>query len=77
MGYVHYECRDASGNEIITLNYNRIIDSKETPKAYCVVFGDEAVWLPKSQVEDIRETANEIDLPRWLAEAKGLEGYQT
>ncbi len=63
-------------NELVTLTYDRVVDSAETPKAYLFIFGDEEHWLPKSQVEDIRETCNEVDIPRWLAEKAGLEGYE-
>ncbi|TSA08032.1 MAG: hypothetical protein D4R73_09250 [Deltaproteobacteria bacterium] len=63
-------------NELITLKFDRILDSRETRLSWCFVFGDETVYLPKSQVEDIRETCNEVDIPHWLAEAKGLECYE-
>jgi hypothetical protein len=62
-------------DQLITLKYDRIIDCRETRRAFFFVFGDQTVCLPKSQVEDIRETAKEVDIPLWLAEAKGLEGY--
>jgi hypothetical protein len=75
---IHYETRDTSGNELVTLTYDRLIDSRETGAAWCFVFGDEGpVYLPKSQVEDIIETRKEVVIPRWLMEAKGLEGYLT
>lgn len=62
-------------NELVTLNYDRLIDERETRLAWCVVFGGRAYPLPKSQVEDIRETAHEIDMPWWLVKTKGLESY--
>ena len=62
--------------EILTLKYDRLIDSRETPKAWCFSFAGKIEYLPKSQVEDIRETANEVDIPRWLAETKRLEVYE-
>lgn len=62
-------------NEIVTLIYDRLIDSMETLNAWCFVFGNDMVYLPKSQVEDIRETSKEVDIPYWLMEAKKLEGY--
>lgn len=68
-----------AGSEIITLEYVQLYDELETEKAWCFRFDDddvdERVWLPKSQVEDIRETANEVDIPLWLVEAKELEDY--
>ena len=60
--------------EIVTLEYEQLVT--ETDKAYLFAFGDENVWLPKSQVEDIRETALEVDIPRWLMEADNLEGFE-
>ena len=33
----------------------------------------EGVWLPKSQITHIDTDANEVWLPLWLAEEKGLE----
>ena len=68
-----------AGSEIITLEYVELYDELETDKAWCFRFDDdnvdERVWLPKSQVEDIRETRNEVDIPLWLAEADELEDY--
>jgi hypothetical protein len=70
-----YEIRESGRNEIVTLNYDRLIDSWETVRAWCFLFGDKTIYLPKSLVEDIRESANEVEVPRWLVEAEGLEGY--
>lgn len=61
--------------EITTLKYDRLLDTKETKLAWCVLIDDKAVYLPKSQVEDIRESVKEIDLPLWLVTSKKLEGY--
>lgn len=62
---------------IKTLLYEELIDEKETEKAYCFEFekGLPYVYLPKSQIEDIRETSNEVDIPLWLVEANDLEDY--
>ena len=68
--------RDAEGSEILTLKYDDIVDASESKLAWCLVFDTRCVFLPKSQVEDIRETAKEVDIPRWLAVAKGLEAYE-
>jgi tRNA(Leu) C34 or U34 (ribose-2'-O)-methylase TrmL len=65
-----------NGNELVTLTYDRIIDSRETGASWCFVFGDETVFLPKSQVEDIIETRKEVVIPRWLMKARELEGYE-
>lgn len=62
---------------IVTLSYERLVEEGETDKAWCFEFepGLPLVWLPKSVVEDIRETANEVDVPQWLVDAKGLDDY--
>lgn len=66
-------------NEIATLIYHELQDHFETEKAYCFIFSGHGItrkdYLPKSQVEDIRESANEVDVPLWLVESKGLEDY--
>lgn len=67
------------GNTIKTLIYAYLDDARETEKAYCFHFmqggGLRMAYLPKSQIEDIRETANEVDIPLWLVEAKNLEDF--
>ncbi len=63
-------------NELVSIQYDKLIDSRETLKAYLFVIDDEEVWLPKSQVEDIRETENIVDIPLWLAKKKGLQTYE-
>lgn len=80
MPHIHYERRENFGSEIKTLVYTELLNDRETPKAYCFLFTDERgiklpIYFPKSQVEDIRETANEVDVPLWLVEAKGLEDF--
>lgn len=60
---------------LTTLLYEELVT--ETERAWCFIFeeGLPPVYLPKSQVEDIRETSREIDIPIWLVDAKGLEDY--
>jgi len=62
-------------NELIAVVYDRLVDEKETPKAFMFIIDDKVIWLPKSQVEDIKETENVVLIPLWLAKAKGLECY--
>jgi hypothetical protein len=52
----------------------RFIEERtETPKAHLFVMeGGEEVWLPKSQILSINWDTGELELPRWLAEAKQL-----
>lgn len=77
MTHTHYETHDTSGNEIVTLTYDRIIDCLETDLSYRFVFGDQLVPLSKRFVEDIRDTCKEVDIPRWLMVKAGLEEYAT
>jgi len=62
---------------IKTLVYEKFHGESGLGRAWCFEFeaGLPVVFLPKSQVEDIRETANEVDVPLWLVDAKGLEDY--
>lgn len=62
-------------NELVSIEYDEIVDHRETPLAYLFIIDDEEVWFPKSQVEDIRETENVVDIPLWLAKKKGLKTY--
>ena len=62
-------------HEIVTLTYDSI--KAESGMAWLFDFGGEECWLPKSQVEDIRETSKEVDLPLWLVISDQLEGYIT
>ncbi len=64
------------GSDLISIQYDRIVDNRETELAYLFVIDNRDVWLPKSQVEDIRETEKVVDIPFWLAKAKGLEAYE-
>ena len=63
-------------NDLISVQYDRIIDSRETKLAYLFIIDNKEIWLPKSQVEDIRETEKVVDIPYWLVKAKGLECYE-
>jgi hypothetical protein len=57
------------------LTYDRI--ERETDQAVLVKFGDEEEWIPKSQIlnQEFRDE-DVINIPVWLAEGKGLEGYE-
>lgn len=43
----------------------------ETEAAYLLVFDDEKIWLPKSQVR-VYEKNKKVFVPEWLAIEKGL-----
>jgi hypothetical protein len=51
---------------------------RETERAYLVEDGGDEVWIPKSQLGEIRIQAQEFrnylqcEIPVWLAEDKGL-----
>lgn len=59
--------------EMITLLWDRI--EHETDDAILFAFGDEEVWLPKSQI-DVDEEEGMLDIPLWLAEEKEIESYE-
>jgi len=57
-----------------TTVYGKLI--RETPMAYLVETPVGEVWLPKSQASCVLrmpEDKVEIDIPYWMARAKGLE----
>jgi len=65
--------------------YNSVYETEPTEKtmgAYLLQFGDDKVWIPKSEAEILNEDTRgpehggEIEIPRWLVEKKGLEGYE-
>ncbi len=57
------------------LTYDRI--KRESDSAILVVFGDEQEWIPISQIRNkYFRDEDVIDIPRWLVEKKGLEGYE-
>ena len=63
-------------SDLIAIQYDRLLDDRETPKAWCFVIDGKTMYLPKSQVEDIRETEKVVLVPLWLAKAKKLEVYE-
>lgn len=49
----------------------------ETDKAFLCLIGDEEMWLPKSQIEDVDDYAEgdtdvELAISEWIANEKGL-----
>lgn len=49
----------------------------ETDKAFLCLIGDEEMWLPKSQIEDVDDyeegdTDVELAISEWIANEKGL-----
>ena len=57
-------------NEPVLLSYDEILT--ETDLAYLFVIDGEEFWIPKSQIEYLDTEEQEFDIPRWLAEEKGL-----
>jgi hypothetical protein len=65
------ESHDESGP--ITITVDEVIS--ETKLAICVQYDGRSIWLPKSRITVNRRLEGpeiDIDVPRWLAEAKGL-----
>jgi hypothetical protein len=65
-------------NDFIDLTYDEIITT--TDKAILFRFGDNEVWLPKSQIEDpdeLNDHGGEVSVQYWLIEEKSLEGYMS
>lgn len=52
------------------IEYKEIL--QRTNNAIRFLIGEKKVWLPKSQIEFDKSTLNTINIPRWLAEKKGL-----
>lgn len=59
--------------KILTLVYDEI--KHQTKMSYFVVFGNDAVWLPKNQVE-IDEKTKTLEAPLWLVLEKEIEDYE-
>ena len=57
--------------EYAVIPFDRVVWT--TPEAWLLNLGGEKVWLPKSQCE-LMEEEQEIWVPQWLAEKKGLGG---
>ena len=57
--------------EIIEIEYTEILN--ETEKAVLLLIEDDwEEWVPKSQILSHDEEGCIMEIPRWLAEAKGL-----
>jgi hypothetical protein len=63
-----------TNHEIITLVWDKI--ETMTPKAILFTFGDDDVWLPRSQITDLDEKTRTLEIPLWLAEEKEIESYE-
>ncbi len=61
-------------NQRITLVWDKM--GITTPLAILFVFGDNDVWLPKSQISDLDEKTNTLEIPLWLAEENEIEDYE-
>ena len=63
------------------LQYDEL--SAETKAAVLLKFGDDNKWVPKSQITGYDDDTgnwthrenNQVEIPDWLAEKKGLEAY--
>ena len=55
----------------VALRFNE--EKVETARAYLLVLEDgEEAWFPKSQIVSIDWNTGTLQVPRWLAEEKGL-----
>lgn len=52
-----------------TIDYDEL--KTETNKAWLLDIEGEEIWFPKSQC-DLDEESSCIEIPKWLAKAKGL-----
>ena len=62
--------------DYIELTYDSI--EAETLKAILFSFGDEEVWIPRSQIEDdsLPDGKGTVCVAAWLVKQNGLEGYE-
>lgn len=60
--------------ETIILTWDKI--KATTPLAVLFVFGDDVVWIPKSQMTDLDQEDKTLEIPLWLAEEKEIEDYE-
>jgi len=67
---------DYDGGELVEVPYIRIL--KETEKAFLFLFDDSNIfnqkkeWIPKSQIADLNDGSETIEIPEWLAAEKSL-----
>ncbi len=61
-------------NQRITLVWDKM--KAMTPLAILFIFGDDNVWLPKSQILDLDEETKTLEISQWLAEEKEIEDYE-
>lgn len=64
-------CRDCN-SEDVEIGFDLL--ARQTPKALLIVVDGDEVWLPKSQVADIKDDPDggAVWIPRWLAAEKDL-----
>ncbi len=63
-----------SDQEIIELNFDKILNDNPDKKAILLEMGDLRIWIPRSLITEISE--NTITVPLWYAEKEELEGYE-
>lgn len=55
--------------EVVTIDYDDILEERETEKAICFIIEGDPYHLPKSQIT-IDEEDMTVEMPRWLAKEK-------
>ena len=57
-------------DNLVTIDYDEIVT--DTDDAILIRVGLEDIWIPRSQISNHDEVANEMDIPEWLALNEGL-----
>ena len=63
---------DEGSNVLVRFHHAR----HESEKAHLLMFSaddEQGIWFPKSQIAHLDLDANEVWIPLWLAEKKGLD----
>lgn len=62
---------DYDAESLINVPYIRVVDRSELKTCFEFPKGG-IVWLPNEEIQDVRDFEQEVRIPKWLAEEKGL-----
>jgi len=62
-------------DKVVELIYDDILIDRPHLQAIQYKFGDEKVWIPRSQIKNEDLVKQTLVLPEWLIISKGLEAY--
>jgi len=62
---------DYAEHELVTVPYVRIVDRTDL-ETYFDMSRDQPVWLPNSEIQEVREFDQTLRIPEWLAKEKEL-----